>query len=164
MNDIPRNDSGWRRIVLPVSVILNVFLAALIGGHFLRNVVPGRVAETSLARTLAHAADNLSPSDAEIFKTAILGGAPHYAEAVQQLAKTRTELERQITAEPFNQQAARAAYAAWQGNLNAFVREFGDSLIEALAKISPEGRRKIVALRHQGQTDLRTDPSSKPSP
>jgi uncharacterized membrane protein len=164
MSDIPRSDSSWRRMVLPVSLILNVFLAALIGGHFLRKVVPGRGAETPLVRALAYAADNLPPSDADIFKEVMRRNATHYAERVQQLLKARAELERQITAEPFNQQTARAAYSTWQADLNAFVRDFGDTLIEALARISPEGRRKIVALRHSDQANPRTDPSSKPSP
>jgi len=164
MSDIPRSNSSWRRIVLPVSLILNIFLAALIGGHFLRNVVPGRGAEISLVRTLAYAADTLSPSDAEIFRGVLRRGVAQHAEPVQQLTKARAELERQITAEPFNQQAARAAYSTWQTDLNVFVRDFGDTLIEALAKISPEGRRKIIALRHSDQANPCTDPSSKPSP
>jgi uncharacterized membrane protein len=55
--------SRWRRIALPVSVVLNLFLIALIGGHFLHRPIPAAGSEGPLARALANMEASLSQQD-----------------------------------------------------------------------------------------------------
>jgi hypothetical protein len=157
MNLQPPEIRTWRRFALPASVLLNLFLIALIGGHFLRHraddVGPGAV---SLPRILANAQASLSASDAAAFGAVMRRDAPHYLESARKLADARAQLERQVTAQQFNEPAARQAFALWQASANRFFDDIGSTLVEALAHVSPEGRQKLVANRRKAQQGFRT--------
>jgi uncharacterized membrane protein len=138
---------GWRRIALPASIVLNIFLVALIGGHLLRGrpvIAPG---ENPLARALANAEASLSPSDAAAFRQVMRSDTPRFADAAQQLAAARRAVAQQIAAEPFNADAVHQALTRWQMALNSFFDAFSDPLVDALAKVSPDGRRRLIAER-----------------
>jgi Heavy-metal resistance len=145
----------WRRFALPASVLLNLFLVALVGGYLLRhhayNVGPG----TSLPRILANAQASLSAPDGAAFGTVMRRDASHYLESARQLSEARAALERQITAQPYDKAATKQAFAAWQASANRFLSDIGDPLIEALGQVSPEGRQRLVASRHKSQAGLR---------
>jgi uncharacterized membrane protein len=142
--------SNWRRIALPFSIILNIFLIALIGGNLLRRDINERDAGGPvLARTLSNAEASLSASDAAAFGNVIRRDAPRYSEAAKQLAEARSELERQILADPFNKAAVKQALVAWRASREHFVGTFGDTLVDALAQVSPEGRQRLVIEHHE---------------
>lgn len=141
-----RKNTGWR-VALAVSVILNSFFIALIGGHAWRSRMVAMEGKTPFATILARAEAELSREDAASFDAAIRGDAPHYAEAARQLRLARTSVRDQVTAERFDAQKARTALANWQMAWNNFMGAFDDTLIKALAKVSPEGRRKLVRQR-----------------
>lgn len=148
MNNRPSTIPAWRRFALPVSVILNLFFVALIGGHVLRTRMDERAAASApLMRALANADAILSAPDAAAFNAVMRHDAPRYVEAAHQLEAARDQLERQITAEPYNPAAVRQALAAWQLSWDRFMGDIGDPLVDALAQVSPEGRRKLVAVR-----------------
>jgi Heavy-metal resistance len=146
----------WRRFVLPVSILLNLFLVALIGGHLLRHrsydVVAG---SPSLPRILANAQASLSEPDAAAFGAVMRRDAPRYLESARKLAQSRAALEHQITAQPFDAVATRAAFAEWQVSANRFLSDVGNPLIEALGQVSPEGRQRLIASRRKAQQGLR---------
>jgi len=138
---------GWRRIALPASIVLNVFFVALIGGHLLQrghaigpNAIP-------LARALQNAEASLSPSDAAAFRQVMRAGAPRFADAARQLAVARRAVAHQIAAEPYDADAVHQALSHWQVALNKFFEAFSDPLVDALGRVSPEGRRKLIAER-----------------
>ena len=141
--DAPR----WRRIALPASILLNLFLVALIGGHMWRVRSHEAAFATPMARVLARAEANLPAQDAAAFGDVIRRDAPRYAEAQKRLLEARLELRRQITADQFNEDDVRQALATWQAAWNAFFDDFGNTLVEALAQVSPEGRHKLAAAR-----------------
>jgi uncharacterized membrane protein len=148
------NHSGtqrWRRIALPASLILNLFLVALIGGHLLRREFAERSRETSLAAVLTNVEHLLPPADAAAFGAIIRRDAPRHAEATEQLTEARSELERQITNEPFDKDATQQALTTWRQSVCRFVDEFSNTLVDALSQVSPESRRKLVAERHKGK-------------
>jgi uncharacterized membrane protein len=151
MPEINQTKPGWRRIALPVSIVLNLFLIAVIGGHILHVRVRLREShvDTPLARALANAESILPASDAEKFRAVIRRDAPHYMDAAHQLGEARQEVERQILAEPFDQERVNRALAGWEAAWNRFFGEFNNTLVEALAEISPEGRRQLVAKRRE---------------
>ena len=101
----------------------------------------------NLARALADAETSLPPSDAAKFRDVMTRGAPLYAQSAKQLAEARAALQRQIVAEPFDRQAVHSAFVAWQQSWNRLLDNADDTLIEALAQVSPEGRRKLIAQR-----------------
>lgn|SRR5690348_13797693 len=143
-----RLDRRW--LALALSLLCNVFLAALIAGHLLgQRVRPVRfsIGATPMARALERAEGILSPQDAAVFREVLQRDRPRYAPAALQVAEARRGLERQIAAQPFDPRAASQALAAWRTSWNGFVDDFSGPLVDALAAISPEGRRRLVASR-----------------
>lgn len=138
---------AWR-IALALSVILNLFFIAVIGGYVWRNRIAGMGGRPPFAAALARAEAGLSPRDAKAFDAAIRQGVPQYIAAAWRLRQTRLAVRDQVTAEHFDPEKTRAALNDWQSAWNGFLSTFDDSLIKALAQVSPEGRRKLVAQRH----------------
>jgi len=137
--------TGWR-IALAISVILNLFFIALVGGHVWRSRIAMQ-GKTPFAAILARAEAGLSPEDAASFDAVVRSDAPHYLEAARQLRLARASVHDQVTADKFDPMKARAALANWQMAWNNFMGAFDDTLIKALAKISPEGRRTLAKQR-----------------
>jgi Heavy-metal resistance len=157
MNQQPTEIRTWRRFALPASVLLNLFLIALIGGHLLRHpaddVGSGGI---SLPRVLANAQASLSPSDAAAFGSVMRRDAPRYLESARKLADARAQLERQITAQQFDEPAVKQAFAVWQASADRLFNDIGHTLVEALGQVSPEGRQKLVANRRKARQGFRT--------
>ncbi len=138
----------WRRIALPISLVLNIFLIAVIGGHILhRNAYHFRSGGSLLTHALANAAASLPPSDAEAFSAVMRRDAPRYKQSAADLATVREELEKQIASESFDQEAVKRALVAWRNAWSRFTDDFSDTLTEALSKVSPEGRRRLIVER-----------------
>jgi len=153
-----RSSPAWRWLAL--SLVCNVFLAALIAGHFLSaRVRPVRfsIGATPMARALERAEAILPPQDAATFRAVLERDQPRYAQAAQQAAEARGALERQLASEPFDPHAARQALAAWRVSWNGFVEDFSGPLIDALAAISPAGRSRLLASRRAREQE--TPPS-----
>jgi uncharacterized membrane protein len=149
MNDTSENRPTrriWWRLALPVSLVLNLFFVALIGGHVLHIRFTARVG-SPLARALANAEAVLPAQDAARFGAIIRGGAPQYMKSMQQLGEARQELDRQLLADQFDQEGFRRALAQWETAWSGFLNDLTNPLVQALAEISPEGRRKLVAAR-----------------
>ena len=152
MNTITDKSLGranWRRITLPVSLILNLFLIAVVGGHVLRIHTHELGPDTPLERALANVDASLSQGDAAKFRAAILSDKQRFAAAAQQAGRARLELEKQISTEPFDQEATKQTLLAWRASWNHFMDDFDDPLVRALAQISPESRHELVAQRRQ---------------
>lgn len=141
--------AGRGRIALPISLVLNVFLLALIGGHVWHNRLHAARSDRPLARALADVEATLSARDGAAFKTAILADQPHFAEAAKKSAEARVELVKQITTDPFDSQAAQRALDNWRASWNVFMTDFDGPLVHALAQVSPEGRQKLMRQRSE---------------
>ena len=76
----PQRQHAWVRIAFPASVILNIFLVALVVGHILHRAGYGRDDSSipPMARALANAEASLSPSDASAFGSIIRSNKPGY--------------------------------------------------------------------------------------
>jgi Heavy-metal resistance len=157
MTETPPKERSWRRVALPLSLLLNLFLVALIAGHLLRrHLNEAGLGTVPLARALVKAEASLSPSDAAAFDAVIRRDAPRYAASARAFGQARRALERQILAQPFDRDAAREALAAWQASWNRFLDDFGGPLVDALAQVSPEGRQKLIAARRRASSDPQT--------
>jgi len=146
--------SSLTRMILPFSIILNIFLVAVIAGHMIRQHSGDQEAQPILARALANVQKNLPPEDAAAFTKVMRTNAPQFTKAALDLAHARGELEKQIAAEPFDTNATSEALDAWKNAWIAFLKNFKGSLLEALDRLSPEGRRKLVEARVQGLRDI----------
>ena len=156
---IANRGSRWHRIALPASIILNLFLIAIISGHVYHVRGRAAIAGTPLGRVLARAESVLPPQDAAAFGAVIRRDTPKFAVSGVRLREAREALESQIVAEPFDPVATRQALVATQRSWNQFIDDFGASLVEALAQVSPQGRRKLVS---ETQVAARATPDHNP--
>jgi hypothetical protein len=143
--------ADWRRMALPLSILLNLFLLAVIGGHLLSNPVrdsQAPLAAAPLWRSLANIESRLSPADRAAFKSVLAREAPRYAADSRRLLDARLELARQISAEHLDRDATKRALVAWSASWDTFLQSFSDPLVDALAQVSAEGRRDLVLAAH----------------
>ncbi|WP_315767556.1 MULTISPECIES: periplasmic heavy metal sensor [unclassified Bradyrhizobium] len=141
--DTVRRD--WRRIALPASIVLNIFLIAIVAGHALTGLRGAAILNDPVARVLANATAVLPPKDAELFNKSILDAAPRYADGAKGLIKARQRLIARIATEPFDPDAVQQELKNWRAATDSFFEAFDGPLTDALAKLSPESRRRGLA-------------------
>jgi uncharacterized membrane protein len=132
------------KVVLAVSILLNLFLVAVIGGHVIHARNRGDTMGMPLARAMLRAQAILPRKDAMAFGAVIRRDAPRFGGSWEKLRDTRQELDRQIGAEPFDPAATRQALKATQLAWDRFLDQFGDTLVDGLTQISSEGRHKLL--------------------
>jgi uncharacterized membrane protein len=147
MDVTPPKKRDWRRFVLPCSLLLNLFLVAVIGGRLLYGRAERLDGASLLSRLTSRAEAVLPAGEAKAFKAVIERDAPRFAKTRQQLGAARAELVRQVVADPYDKNAAGQALAAWKAAWDGFAADFSDTLVDALGQVSPEGRRKLIAGR-----------------
>ena len=135
----------WMRIALPISLVLNMFLLAFLGGQMLRAAPEAPRGDDPLARILAVAEATLPASDARLFRQTLLKEEPRYARAVRKVTEARQEMLKQMSADPYDPVATLAALSAMQSAWTEFMDAIGGPLVDAIGQISPEGRRTVVA-------------------
>ena len=142
---------GWLWLALALSVVLNLFLFAVIGGHFLSHRVgsPRLAAGTPMAGAIARAEAVLDPADAAAFRAVLAREQPRYAPSAAAVDAARRALAQRIIAEPFDPRAVTAALDTWRGSWDQFTRNFSGPLIDALSSISPHGRRRLIEMRRK---------------
>jgi uncharacterized membrane protein len=144
--------SGLRRWALPVSLALNLFLVAVIGGHVLRiRQIEASSGASLVAHALANAEASLSKGDAARFEAVMRRDEPRYSQAAEQLAAARAEFERRVTAEPFDKDSIQQGFQQWQESWNTLMNTLRNPLIDALADVSAEGRQKLVKERRHAK-------------
>lgn len=134
----------WLRIALPLSLVLNMFLLAFLGGQMLRATPEVPKGVDPLARILAVAEATLPASDARSFRETLLKEEPRYARAVRKVTEARQEMLKQMSADPYDPVATLAALSATQSAWTEFMDAIGGPLVDAIGQISPEGRRKVL--------------------
>jgi hypothetical protein len=144
MNQKRSEQSRWQRIVLPASIVLNLFFVAVIGGYAWQQYSAVPSAGIGMLPALAEAESVLSREDAAIFDAIVRRDMPRFGAAAKQLKEAREAMGHQVMTEPFNAVATHQAFQNWAAASRRFQEVFSGTLIEALSKISPEGRRKLV--------------------
>ena len=130
---------------LTLSVALNVFLVFLVASHVWRHRQYER--QDKLERFFARVDSELSKEDARKFEAAF---GPHLQELTGEeleLKRARQRVFDALSAEPFDSEAFRRAVEDARGRRAAFENQFLKSFIEAAQRISPDGRRRLPALR-----------------
>jgi uncharacterized membrane protein len=150
-NSRARPAGPW--LALALSTVLNLFLLGVIAGHFLGRRGPPELAMTPMARALERAEAVLSPADAAAFRAAFDRDGPRFSQSAEQVTAARHALARQIAAVPFDPRATSQALAAWRTSWDRFAGDLSGPLIDALAAISPEGRRRLVGAGRERRQD-----------
>jgi uncharacterized membrane protein len=134
-----------RRVLLPVSVGLNVFLIFLIASHLFRYRnyrPPGK-----LERFLATAPLQLSAEDAQRFREVIDRDRRALLEEEAHLRRARDQVIEVLKTNPFDPQGFQQAVDQARDKRSILERSFEKSFLEAAQKISPDGRRQLAELR-----------------
>jgi uncharacterized membrane protein len=140
----------WRRIALG-SILVNLFLVALIGGHLWRRDLhlnarsPTPVLDAVLARVEA----DLGSADAAAFHSVLERDRSNYLDDAKQIGASRDALAARIAAEPYDPVAVRAAFATWQAIWDRFLAAATGTIVDALGKVSPSGRQHLVQERRK---------------
>nr|WP_272874872.1 periplasmic heavy metal sensor [Roseomonas marmotae] len=87
----------------------------------------------------------LSPRDRETFRQVMEANRPRWEPAQRAMRQARPEVRRAMGAEPFSEEALRAAMAAGRERWFSFSEAYEDSLAQATGAISPDGRRRLLA-------------------
>lgn len=133
-----------RTALLWLSLVLNAFLVALLGAHLLR--APAPHPHHGPEAVIARMAAVLPPADAARFQADMARGRDAYRSARARLEQAHAAFVATIAHQPYDAAASRAALATWRADLQEFTARFGDSLVTALADVSPAGREKLAAL------------------
>ena len=133
----------WRTRLLWASLAANVFALAL----FAAPAVMGRHTDgpPGFDRFVGRLARGLPASDAAAFRDAMARERPWYDISRDRLDDARRAVAQQVGHEPFDQAATRAALIAMQDRLRESASRFDDSLVTALAGLSPDGRTAMAA-------------------
>lgn len=152
MSEHSRTNGHWPRAALAASTLLNLFLLAVVGGYWWHSRTNSAAPSLPLDRVLARIEANLSPKEAAAFSDVMRRKAPQYLQAALKLRATRQALSRQLEAQQLDPQASHRALVEWQRAWNQFLNDFSDPLVEGLAQVSPEGRRRLL-----GESSLDTE-------
>ena len=130
----------WRTRVLWLSVAGNMFCAALIGGHALQRH-PG---PPGLEGAVARMARDLPPEDSARFLAILANERPWYEQARRRMEESRIALSRSMGRTPYDEQEVRLRMLEFQARWVETSSRFGESLLEALGALSPEGRARLA--------------------
>lgn len=130
---------------LTLSVALNVFLVFLVASHVWRHRQYER--QDKVGRFFARVNSELPKEDARGFEAAFGPHLPDLTSAELELKRARQRVFDALSVEPFDPEAFRRAVEEARGRRAAFENQFLKSFIEAAQRISPEGRRRLSAIR-----------------
>lgn len=131
----------WRTRVLWLSLAGNLFAAPLIGAQFFMRHPPGPPGLEGVVERMARA---LPPDDAARFRSTLAHERPWYDLARRQMDEARAQLSRAIAQQPYDEAAVRGRMQDWQARWIETSSRFGDSLLTAIAGLSPEGRTRLA--------------------
>lgn len=139
----------WRTRVLWLSLGLNLFAgAALCAPLVWHRRPPG---PPGFDMIIDHMARHLPAPDAARFRDAMARERPWYDMDRQRLNEARLEAARIVGREPFDAPAVRGALHAMQDRLRESASRFDDSLVVALADLSPAARASMVENIRRGR-------------
>ena len=131
----------WRTRLLWASVALNLFaLGLLVTPHVWRPGGPPPGFDGIVERMSRH----LPNADAARFRAVMERERPWYDISRRDLDEARARTAHLVEREPFDPEATRAALNQFQDRLREAARRFDDSLVVALADLSPEGRATLA--------------------
>lgn len=89
----------------------------------------------------------LPPEDGRRLEAAMESHIEQIEVARVHMEAARRDMMRQISATPFDHEAAQAAMQRWQANWAAWSRALGVAMLDAAGELSPEGRERLAARR-----------------
>jgi uncharacterized membrane protein len=127
------------KVALGASLALNLVFGALL---FWPDARPPRGGVRGMQARMERV---LGPEDRATFHRVMEDSRPRWEPLQRTMRQAGPQIGRAIGAEPFSEDALRAAMADGRARWNAFSEAYENSLAQATAAISPEGRRRLLA-------------------
>ncbi len=102
-----------------------------------------------MSRAVSLVESQLDSADAAAFEAVVQRDKSRNAEAERALVASRDALETGLASEPFDPARAKVAVANTREALDRFIDSFSATVIDALGRLSPAGRKKLVELRRE---------------
>jgi uncharacterized membrane protein len=135
----------WRTRLLWTSLCLNVFGMALLAVPlFMHPPHRGPAGPPSFDGFVARMARDLPPEDADVLRAEMGRERPWYEMGRERLDEQRDMLARAVAHDPFDPAATHAALQELQDRMRESATRFDDSLVMAMAKLSPMGRTRLA--------------------
>lgn len=122
--------SSWPRLALPASLLLNLFLIALIGGYMLHNP-PAAPLQGSAWAPAGQLRIPPPPQDAYAFNNVPARDLPHTTATCQN--------------------STHSARTPGDRLKDGFIQDVTDTRVDSLGQVSPEGRRQLLQAVQKGQ-------------
>ncbi|MBR0681708.1 periplasmic heavy metal sensor [Roseomonas eburnea] len=146
------------RLILGVSIALNLFLAAFVGGQRWRarglemlalQPGPGLMEQGAPdpEGTLAHLVRALPPADAAILRASVRARMFELLDARRGFVEAAAAAREEVARDPVNPAALQAAIAEARRQRLRFGPLLEAVLLEAVPRMSPEGRRVLAQFR-----------------
>jgi uncharacterized membrane protein len=132
--------------LLGASVVLNLVLGWLV----LATPTPREHRGRGFDRMVARIEASLPEPDRPVFRGVLEAERDHYAAALAALRASRAEVDSAMARDPFDPDALRLAMTRWSERWIGFNATFTETLVHAMAAVSPEGRARIAAARPPG--------------
>lgn len=139
----------WRTRVLWLSLGANLFAATAIAAPLLWHRRPH--GPPGFDMVIDYMARRLPASDAARFRAAMARERPWYDMDRQRLEAVRAETAQVVAREPFDGVAVRAALRTLQDRVRDSASRFDESLVGALAELSPEARASMAESFRRGR-------------
>ncbi|MCE7997431.1 MAG: periplasmic heavy metal sensor [Rhodobiaceae bacterium] len=142
----------WLGPALLVSLVINLFLVAAITAGIVRNMDRDRRGHASPLGLPHHVvARQLSGEEREKLKAAMRENRSELRPLFRDMRQAREALSVAIAADPFDPDAAKAAFAELRTGMDAIATQSQDILVQAFADLSPESRDKIAKAIRRGR-------------
>ncbi len=167
-SETPNNERTVRRWLGPallVSLVINLFLIAAITVGMVRNMDRGGRGHASPLGLPHHiVARELSGDERDKLKAAMRENRAELRPLFRDMRQARRALSVAIGADPYDPDAAAAAFADLRAGMDAMAAQSQDILVEAFADLSPESRAKIAeAMRRVRPAERALDRRLQPS-
>jgi uncharacterized membrane protein len=133
--------SRWLAGLLGASVVLNLVLGWLV----LATPTPREHRGRGFDRMVARIEASLPEADRPVFRGVLEREREAYAGALAALRAARAEVDAAMTRDPFDPEVLRLAMTRWSERWTSFNAAFTETLVHAMAEVSPEGRARVAA-------------------
>jgi uncharacterized membrane protein len=158
----PSRIPGWLRLVLVVSLGLNLAVGGLFAGQWLRGAaVPDRVVPMTVfgLRQIIRA---LPPADQVAFRDAARGLSERIRPVRDALSEDRNRWVALLRAEPFDAEAVRALIRSQTTRMSEATLMAGDEIIATLAKLPPDARQRFAEAAERPRAKARRIAENRP--
>jgi len=127
--------------VLLASIMLNLFFLSFLGIRYAQNRSPVCIDRRITINGLIA---SLPREDQKKFAQVLQQDKPRYWDQLLAIGVKRAALDKAVLAPEFALDRVQADFRDWQVSWNDFMTVFGMTLIDATARISPQGRQALI--------------------